>query len=142
MTTFIRIITTILAFYRSCKYYTRKLPEFQVPKLAFYRSSKYLYQHFTGAASTYTSFVQELQVPILVFLQELREGLWISRATRLIVLDFTFYNANINAFTVTKLVMEFLPTGGFLLNPQTTTVQVTPPFIKSGSPIKEKGTLF
>jgi hypothetical protein len=57
--------------------------------------------------------------------------MWINRATRLLILDFTFYNANINAFTITKLAMEFLPTGGFLLNPQTTTVQVEPDFLLS-----------
>jgi hypothetical protein len=56
--------------------------------------------------------------------QELREGLWLNRATRLVVLDFTFYNANINIFSIVKLAIEYLPVGGFLLNPQVTTVQV------------------
>jgi len=57
--------------------------------------------------------------------QELREGLWLNRATRLVVLDFTFYNANINIFSIVKLAIEYLPVGGFLLNPQVTTVQVS-----------------
>jgi hypothetical protein len=57
-------------------------------------------------------------------LQELREGLWIDRSTRLLILDTTFYNANINVFAIVKLAMEFLPTGGFILNPQITTAQV------------------
>jgi hypothetical protein len=41
-----------------------------------------------------------------------------------VVLDFTFYNANINIFSIVKLAIEYLPVGGFLLNPQVTTVQV------------------
>ena len=36
-------------------------------------------------------------------MQELREGLWIDRATRLIIIDFTLYNANINMFCIAKV---------------------------------------
>ena len=35
-------------------------------------------------------------------LRELREGIWIRRGTRYIVLDFTVYNANSNLFCVIK----------------------------------------
>lgn len=33
---------------------------------------------------------------------ELREGLWITRGTRFISVDFTVYNANINFFCIIK----------------------------------------
>jgi hypothetical protein len=35
-------------------------------------------------------------------IRELREGIWIRRGTRYVVLDFTLYNANANLFCVVK----------------------------------------
>ena len=35
-------------------------------------------------------------------IKELKEGLWISRGTRFVTLDFTVYNANINLFCIIK----------------------------------------
>ena len=51
---------------------------------------------------------------ILIFIpmptmQELREGLWIDRATRLIIIDFTLYNANINMFCIAKVLLTLKP---------------------------------
>ena len=37
---------------------------------------------------------------------ELQELLWIDRGTRLVIADFTVYNANINLFCVVKYVVE------------------------------------
>ncbi len=34
--------------------------------------------------------------------RELQEGLWVGRPTRYVVIDFTFYNANVNLFCVIK----------------------------------------
>ncbi|XP_075545246.1 polycystin-2-like isoform X1 [Dermacentor variabilis] len=45
---------------------------------------------------------------------ELKENLWIGRATRAVFLDFTVYNANVNLFCVIKLVFEFPATGGMI----------------------------
>ena len=42
-------------------------------------------------------------------MQELREGLWIDRATRLIIIDFTLYNANINMFCIAKVLLTLKP---------------------------------
>ncbi|XP_076348880.1 polycystin-2-like protein 1 isoform X2 [Tachypleus tridentatus] len=47
-------------------------------------------------------------------MKELRENLWITRATRAIFLDFTTYNANVNLFCVAKIVFEFPATGGMI----------------------------
>ena len=47
-------------------------------------------------------------------IRELREFLWIDRGTRLLVVDLTFYNANVNYFSVIKIFFEFPPTGGLV----------------------------
>ena len=58
-------------------------------------------------------------------LRELREGLWIDRATRLIIVDFTIYNANINMFCIVKLAFEIPPTGGLSTSTRFRTVKVS-----------------
>lgn len=35
-------------------------------------------------------------------IKELKEGLWITRGTRFVSVDFTVYNANINLFCIVK----------------------------------------
>ncbi|NXJ74181.1 PK2L2 protein, partial [Trogon melanurus] len=45
----------------------------------------------------------------LVFL---RQNSWLTRATRVVFIDFSTYNANINLFCVIRLVVEFPATGG------------------------------
>ncbi|XP_013781183.2 polycystic kidney disease 2-like 1 protein [Limulus polyphemus] len=50
----------------------------------------------------------------LSVMNELRENLWITRATRAVFLDFTTYNANLNLFCVVKIVFEFPATGGMI----------------------------
>ena len=47
-------------------------------------------------------------------LKELKEGLWLSHATRLVSIDFSVYNANINLFCVIKIGFEFPATGGVI----------------------------
>jgi len=43
---------------------------------------------------------------------DLKSNLWLDRGTRVVFLDFTVYNANINLFCVIRLVVEFPATGG------------------------------
>ncbi|XP_074912956.1 polycystin-2-like protein 2 isoform X5 [Buteo buteo] len=45
----------------------------------------------------------------LVFL---RQNSWLTRGTRVVFIDFSTYNANINLFCIIKLVVEFPATGG------------------------------
>jgi len=45
-------------------------------------------------------------------LNDLNENLWIDRGTRVVFLDFTVYNANINLFCQIKLTVEFPASGG------------------------------
>ena len=47
-------------------------------------------------------------------LTELKTNRWLERGTRLVTIDFTVYNANINLFAVIKLIFEFPATGGIL----------------------------
>lgn len=45
-------------------------------------------------------------------LKDLYENLWLDRGTRVVFLDFTVYNANINLFCQIKLTVEFPASGG------------------------------
>uniref|UniRef100_A0A4W3J2G4 Polycystin-2 n=1 Tax=Callorhinchus milii TaxID=7868 RepID=A0A4W3J2G4_CALMI len=54
----------------------------------------------------------------------LKENLWLDRGTRVVFIDFTVYNANINLFCVIRLVVEFPATGGALSSWQFQTVKL------------------
>ncbi|KAG3266236.1 polycystin-2-like protein 2 isoform X3 [Ictidomys tridecemlineatus] len=45
---------------------------------------------------------------------DLRLNSWITRGTRVIFIDFSLYNANVNLFCIIRLVAEFPATGGIL----------------------------
>ncbi|XP_070271038.1 polycystin-2-like protein 2 [Myotis yumanensis] len=45
---------------------------------------------------------------------KLQQNNWITRGTRVIFIDFTLYNANVNLFCIIRLVAEFPATGGIL----------------------------
>jgi len=47
-------------------------------------------------------------------IDELKEGLWITRGTRFVSVDFTVYNANINLFCIVTITFEYAATGGIL----------------------------
>ncbi|XP_036920059.1 polycystic kidney disease 2-like 1 protein isoform X1 [Sturnira hondurensis] len=57
-------------------------------------------------------------------LRELREALWLDRGTRVVFIDFSVYNANINLFCVLRLVVEFPATGGAIPSWQIRTVKL------------------
>ncbi|NXI43728.1 PK2L2 protein, partial [Galbula dea] len=44
----------------------------------------------------------------------LRQNSWLTRGTRVVFIDFSTYNANINLFCIIRLVVEFPVTGGAL----------------------------
>ena len=96
------------------------LRKFTSPDAWRYQSAKEIGGfEFWGKLKTYSGggSVQNLhpkEQQTLAIIRELREFLWIDRATRIIVIDFTTYNANVNLFCVTKLVFEFPPTGGIV----------------------------
>ena len=55
-----------------------------------------------GYDHTFLKDLSSVRDETLEMLKELKEGLWISRATRFISIDFTVYNANINLFCIIK----------------------------------------
>ncbi|XP_031360996.2 polycystin-2-like protein 1 [Lonchura striata] len=57
-------------------------------------------------------------------LQVLKEKLWLDRGTRVVFIDFSVYNANINLFCVLRLVVEFPATGGAVPSWQIRTVKL------------------
>ncbi|XP_013927399.1 PREDICTED: polycystic kidney disease 2-like 2 protein [Thamnophis sirtalis] len=44
----------------------------------------------------------------------LKEHSWITRGTRVVFIDFSMYNANVNLFCIVRLTMEFPATGGII----------------------------
>uniref|UniRef100_A0A8C4P9Y3 Polycystin 2 like 1, transient receptor potential cation channel n=1 Tax=Dromaius novaehollandiae TaxID=8790 RepID=A0A8C4P9Y3_DRONO len=57
-------------------------------------------------------------------LKVLKEKLWLDRGTRVVFIDFSVYNANINLFCVLRLVVEFPATGGAIPSWQIRTVKL------------------
>ena len=57
-------------------------------------------------------------------LKSLKKNLWIDRGTRVVFVDFTTYNPNINLFVVTKLIAEFPATGGMMTSWQFRTLNL------------------
>ncbi|XP_015781741.1 polycystic kidney disease 2-like 1 protein isoform X2 [Tetranychus urticae] len=57
-------------------------------------------------------------------LADLKKNLWINRGTRVVFIDFTTYNPNINLFVVSKLIAEFPATGGMLTSWQFRTLSL------------------
>ncbi|XP_019390278.1 PREDICTED: polycystic kidney disease 2-like 2 protein [Crocodylus porosus] len=48
----------------------------------------------------------------------LKENNWLTRGTRVVFIDFSVYNANINLFCVARLIVEFPATGGAVSSSQ------------------------
>lgn len=55
---------------------------------------------------------------------DLKNNLWIDRGTRVVFVDFTTYNPNINLFVVSKLIAEFPATGGMITSWQFRTLKL------------------
>ena len=81
---------------------------------------KFGYYSGGGAVQNFHSLKNETKMII----HELKEGLWINRATRVVFIDFTVYNANVNLFCVIKLIFEFPATGGIMPSSEFRTVKL------------------
>ncbi|NWU55677.1 PK2L2 protein, partial [Dromas ardeola] len=57
----------------------------------------------------------------LVFL---RQNNWLTRGTRIVFIDFSTYNANVNLFCIVRLVVEFPATGGARTSSHTYSVKL------------------
>ncbi|XP_039274381.2 polycystin-2-like protein 1 [Styela clava] len=72
-------------------------------------------------------YVQDLfstKAASLPLIEDLKTNLWLDRGTRVVFIDFSVYNANINLFCVVRLVVEFPATGGALPSWQFRTVKL------------------
>uniref|UniRef100_A0A8C6AQ38 Polycystin-2-like protein 2 n=1 Tax=Monodon monoceros TaxID=40151 RepID=A0A8C6AQ38_MONMO len=67
-----------------------------------YRNGGYIFTLPKSKSETLNKFIN------------LRMNSWITRSTRVIFIDFSLYNANVNLFCIIRLVAEFPATGGIL----------------------------
>ncbi|ELK03057.1 Polycystic kidney disease 2-like 2 protein [Pteropus alecto] len=70
--------------------------------LGVYQNGGYIFTLSKSKSETKSKFVT------------LRQNSWITRETRVIFIDFSLYNANVNLFCIIRLVAEFPATGGVL----------------------------
>ncbi|KAI7805279.1 polycystic kidney disease 2-like 1 protein [Triplophysa rosa] len=82
-----------------------------------------------GLLTTYSGsgFYQDLaktKTESADIIAELKDNLWLDRGTRALFIDFSTYNANVNLFSVIRLVVEFPATGGAISSYQIRTVRL------------------
>jgi len=65
------------------------------------------------------------RIPFNVTMSDLQQSKWIDIKTRALFFDFTFFNPNINLFLVTRICIEFLPSGIVAMYP---TLRIVNPF--------------
>uniref|UniRef100_A0A8D0ZWS3 Polycystin 2 like 2, transient receptor potential cation channel n=2 Tax=Sus scrofa TaxID=9823 RepID=A0A8D0ZWS3_PIG len=70
--------------------------------VGIYRNGGYIFTLSKSKSETRSKFIN------------LRLNSWITRSTRVIFIDFSLYNANVNLFCIIRLVAEFPATGGIL----------------------------
>ncbi|XP_023559096.1 polycystic kidney disease 2-like 2 protein isoform X1 [Octodon degus] len=70
--------------------------------VGIYRNGGYIFTLSKSKSETKNKFI------------DLRLNSWITRGTRVIFIDFSLYNANVNLFCIIRLVAEFPATGGIL----------------------------
>lgn len=66
----------------------------------------------TYSGAGYVQNLGKTQNESLEVITYLFNKLWITRGTRVVFVDFTVYNANINLFCAIRLIVEFPATGG------------------------------
>ncbi|XP_075457673.1 polycystin-2-like protein 2 isoform X2 [Ascaphus truei] len=81
-----------------------------------YKSPIFVEWHW-GHMGTYSSggFIANLshtKESSLMTIQHLKENSWLTRGSRVVFIDFSVYNPNVNLFCVARLVTEFPATGG------------------------------
>ncbi|XP_055851359.1 polycystic kidney disease 2-like 1 protein [Episyrphus balteatus] len=72
-----------------------------------------------GKISTYSEagYIEELSLireETEATLEQLKSSSWIDRGTRMVLLEFVSYNANVNLLCKIKMMVEFIPSGGIL----------------------------
>lgn len=78
----------------------------------------------TYSGAGYVQDISTTKAESAAIIEDLKTNLWLDRGTRVVFIDFTVYNANINLFCVIRLVVEFPATGGALPSWQFRTVKL------------------
>ncbi|NXN66707.1 PK2L2 protein, partial [Himantopus himantopus] len=94
-----------------------------------YTSASSLSPWYWGSMGLYSSGGYTFTLPqskqkSLEKLVFLRQNNWLTRGTRIVFIDFSTYNANINLFCIVRLVVEFPATGGALTSSHTYSVKL------------------
>ena len=64
----------------------------------------------------YTQVLKENKTASQLMMAEMKRNLWVSPGTRVVFLDFTVYNANLNHWAVVRQTFEFPASGGVVPN--------------------------
>ena len=77
---------------------------------------------YPGNGFTQTLYGTKKQSQLMM--AELKKNLWIGPGTRVVFIDFTVYNANLNMFCVVRQVFEFPAAGGILADSSYTAMKL------------------
>ncbi|XP_073252460.1 polycystin-2-like protein 1 [Porites lutea] len=66
----------------------------------------------TYSGGGFTMLLEAREEKTKELIAKLKDNLWLDRGTRVVFIDFTVYNANINLFCIVKLIFEYPATGG------------------------------
>ncbi|XP_070595298.1 polycystin-2-like protein 2 isoform X2 [Erythrolamprus reginae] len=113
------------AFMRECygqysyNYEERESFGFKNDSAWHYQSSNVLDPWHWGLIGLYstggfTFILTKSKKESLAMVTFLKENSWLTRGTRVVFIDFSMYNANVNLFCIARLTMEFPATGGII----------------------------
>ena len=70
--------------------------------------------------------VMESKADITTRLQQLKDFHWVSKETRVVIIELTVYNSNINRFATVRLALELVVTGGVIVWSEVASVMLDP----------------
>ncbi|XP_054832331.1 polycystic kidney disease 2-like 2 protein [Eublepharis macularius] len=117
------IYPSFRAFIKECygpyRYVSEDKEPFGLKNDTEWRYSTYQSLWYSGLIGLYSSGGFKFTLPrsknaSVDKLTYLKEQGWLTRGTRVVFIDFSMYNANVNLFCVVRLVLEFPATGGVL----------------------------
>ncbi|CAG0912636.1 unnamed protein product [Notodromas monacha] len=86
--------------------------EFKYSKGSKYKSLPHIGRIDTYSGGGYTFVFQGRESEIRSRLIKLRDNQWLNSRTRAVIIEFATYNAQVNLFTVAKIIIEAIPGGG------------------------------
>eukprot|EP00003_Mantamonas_plastica_P021387 TRINITY_DN3460_c2_g1_i10.p1 TRINITY_DN3460_c2_g1~~TRINITY_DN3460_c2_g1_i10.p1 ORF type:complete len:1834 (-),score=807.04 TRINITY_DN3460_c2_g1_i10:148-5649(-) len=103
------------------------------PNLMFKHRNDLGYQLSAGTFGLYPSggFVQDIPASAnintsLTILENLESNNWIDKQTRVVIVDISLYNPNINTLATARFFNEFPSTGGYLYSSRIEAMHITP----------------